>query len=123
MSHKRDNNQIALAGEFAVLSQLAAKGYTASMTLGKTKNIDILIHGPEANKYARMEVKTAVNNIRESRDFGKILAWSFMDVKHENLKDKDLFYCFVSLEIDRTPAQFRFFVVPSKIVADYVERA
>lgn len=122
MSQKRDNNQTALAGEFAVLSQLALHGFNAVMTLGNTKNIDILIYYPEKKKYARIEVKTANNKATNTGDFGKVLQWERMDVKHEHLKDKDLFYCFVSLNNDTTPAQFRFFVVPSRIVADYVKR-
>ena len=36
-----DKNTIALAGEFAVLSQLALHGYDANMTRGHTKNFDI----------------------------------------------------------------------------------
>ena len=37
------SNRTALAGEFAVLSQLALCGYDANMTLGNTKSVDILV--------------------------------------------------------------------------------
>jgi hypothetical protein len=43
-------NSVALAGEFAALSQLAIRGYNASMTLGNTKNIDILVFDPVTKK-------------------------------------------------------------------------
>jgi hypothetical protein len=36
-------NQVSLAGEFAVLSQLALRGFDANMTLGNTKGVDILV--------------------------------------------------------------------------------
>ena len=36
-------SQISLAGEFAVLSQLSLRGFDANLTLGNTKNVDILI--------------------------------------------------------------------------------
>ena len=124
MNTKRDNNQTSLAGEFAVLSQLAARGYVANMTLGNAKKIDILIYGPEKKKYAGMEVKTAVNKVKNSGLFGEVLEWGHMKVKHETLKDENLFYCFVSLADDKRHDKtcFRFFIVPSKVVARYVKR-
>ena len=51
-------NSVGLAGEFATLSQLALHGYDASMTLGNTKNIDILVFNPKTNKTRQVEVKT-----------------------------------------------------------------
>ena len=36
-----NNNQVSLAGEFAVLSQLFFRGFDASLTLGNTKGVDI----------------------------------------------------------------------------------
>jgi hypothetical protein len=42
-----DKNTIALAGELAVLSQLALHGYDANMTLGHTKGVDILVSDPK----------------------------------------------------------------------------
>ena len=46
-------NSVALAGEFAVLSQLTLRGYDASMTLGHTKNIDILVRHPDTGRVTR----------------------------------------------------------------------
>lgn len=106
-----DKNQKSLAGEFAVLSQLAMIGLNASMTLGRTKSIDILIHNPKTNKFFKMEVKTALKNNKnkhtKSKDFGKTFHWDFMNKKHEKIKDPDLFYCFVLLSDDIR--KFRFF--------------
>lgn len=119
-----DNNNVSLAGEFAVLSQLALRGYDANMTLGRTKGVDILVSNPTTGRMLKVEVKT---NYRSSRSaggnsavFGKFLSAWMMAAKHEELIDRDLFYCFVNISHDTK--QFRFFIVPSKIVAVYVRK-
>lgn len=38
--------------------------------------------------------------------------------KHETITDPDLFYCFVNIE--KEAHSFRFFIVPSQVVARYV---
>ena len=71
---KRDKNSVSLAGEFAVLSQLALQNLNASMTLGHTKGVDILISDPAKRMY-RLEVKTTCQNSKKdatrSKVFGK----------------------------------------------------
>jgi len=47
MTETRDKNTTSLAGEFAVLSQLALKGMVANMTLGHTKGVDRKDIGPD----------------------------------------------------------------------------
>ncbi len=44
--NRPNKNSFALAGEFAVLSELALRGYDANMTLGHTKGVDILVSNP-----------------------------------------------------------------------------
>ena len=56
---KPNPNSIALAGEFATLSQLALRGYDANLTLGNTKNVDILVSDPESGRMNKLEVKTS----------------------------------------------------------------
>ena len=93
------------------------------MTLGPTKGVDILVSDPRTDRMFRLEVKT--NHKKSSRSaggnsklFGKFFsAWMMRD-KHEQLKDPKLFYCFVNISSDTK--QFRFFIVPSHVVADYV---
>ena len=51
-------NSIALAGEFATLAQLALRGFDANLTLGNTKNVDILVSDPRSGKMYKLEVKT-----------------------------------------------------------------
>ena len=123
MTEKIPSNSVALAGEFAVLSQLALRGYDANLTLGHTKGVDILVSDPKTDRMFRLEVKTNHKSSRSaggsSKLFGKFFSAWIMGEKHEELKDPKLFYCFVNISADTK--QFRFFIVPSHIVADYVK--
>lgn len=112
-----DKTRIAIAGEFAVLSQLALNGYDANLTLGNTKSVDILVSNPNGEMY-RLEVKTNVSEVQNSKKYGSNFKW-MMQAKHENIKDEKLFYCFVNMNIDGTKS--RFFIVPSLVVATYVQ--
>ena len=38
-----EKTQIGLAGEYYVLAQLSARGFIATLTLGNTKGVDILV--------------------------------------------------------------------------------
>jgi hypothetical protein len=106
---KLDKNNISLAGEFAALAQLALNGFVANMTLGRAKGIDILVLNPDTDRMLKLEVKTSLKPLR----------W-MMNEKHENCSDADLFFCFVNVTSDNG---FRFFVVPSAVVADYLTRS
>jgi hypothetical protein len=106
-----------------VLSQLALRGYDANMTLGRTKGVDILVSDPSSSRMLRLEVKTNYRrSIRSaggnSRLLGKFVSAWMMGRKHEQMKDPNLFYCFVNIIEDTK--QFRFYIVPSAVVADYV---
>lgn len=112
-------NSVSLAGEFAVLSQLALRGYDANMTLGNTKGVDILLSDPIKGKMYKIEVKTNFGGKpSRSKMFGYTLNW-VMGEKHESINDPSLYYCFVNIE--RQTNLFRFFIVPSLIVATYVK--
>lgn len=121
---KLNNNSVALAGEFAVLSQLALRGYDANLTLGRTKSVDILVSDPRTGKMFKLEVKTNYRSSRSaggsSKLFGKYISAWIMNEKHERPSDLGLFYCFVN--IGQEGQAFRFFIVPCQIVAKYVER-
>lgn len=111
--------RISIAGEFAVLSQLALRGFDANMTLGNTKSVDILISNPKTGRMVRLEVKTSFGR-KPSRSnlFGHVLYW-MMSEKHETITDPNLYYCFVNIE--SSTSTIRYFIIPSKIVADYVK--
>lgn len=112
-------NQIGIAGEFAVLSQLALRGYDANMTLGNTKSVDILVSNPESKNLYKIEVKTHYDsNSYCSKDFGYIESHWRMQQKHETIEEPNLFYCFVSIAHDTN--HFNFYIIPSFIVAQFV---
>lgn len=108
-------NSVAIAGEFAVLSQLVLRGFDANMTLGHTKGVDILISDPNRNKMFKMEVKTHHGKF-SSRS--KTIGW-LMSEKHEKIVDENLYYCFVNIDI--STHIFKFYIVPSAVVAKYVK--
>ena len=117
-------NSVALAGEFATLSQLALHGFDANLTLGHTKHVDILVSDPRSGGMYKLEVKTSgYRNARgdadkRSRLFGHCYEW-MMSQKHEDITDPSLFYCFVNIT-GEAGTSFRFFIVPSAVVAEYV---
>jgi len=119
-----NNNLVSLAGEFAVLSQLALRGYDANLTLGRTKSVDILVSDTKTGRMLRLEVKTNYLSSRSaggsSKLFGKFVSAWIMNEKHEHISDAKLYYCFVN--IDKKGQTFRFFIVPNKIVAQYVQK-
>ncbi len=119
---KINPNSVSLAGEFAVLSQLALEGFNANMTLGHTKGVDILVSDPRNNKMYKLEVKTNLRKVRtepiHSRLWGEIVSTWIMSYKNESIIDPNLFYCFVNIEKETKKSNF--YVVPSNVVAKYI---
>jgi hypothetical protein len=114
-------NSVSLAGEFAALSRLALWGYDANMTLGRTKNVDILVSNPQTNQLYQLEVKTNLDRRKRppvSKMFGRFATDWIMHEKHESIARPELWYCFVTIGLESKIA--RFFIVPSAIVAKYV---
>ncbi len=120
---KLSSNSVSLAGEFAVLSELALRDVNANMTLGNTKNVDILVSNPRTKKMYRLEVKTSHGSARSkpsnSKLFGLAMYW-MMGEKHEKIEDENLLYCFVHIDSAKDGTKYRFFIVPNKVVAEYV---
>ena len=120
--HHPDKNSVALAGEFAVLSQLALRSLNPSMTLGHTKGVDILVSNPKTKKMCRVEVKTKYRDSDKqgtnSEIHGFVIGNWMMAKEHEKVSEPHLFYCFVMFLA--TEKRFRFFVLPSKVVASYL---
>jgi hypothetical protein len=120
--------RISLAGEFAVLSQLALRGKDANMTLGNTKGVDILVSDPVTGRMIKLEVKTNYreknkSEVTQSEVFGKFLSgksWilSEKNGEYNNKHDANLFYCFVNI-IKETNV-FKFYIVPAKVVSQYI---
>lgn len=114
-----DKTQTGLAGEYYALAQLTQRGLVATLTLGNTKGIDILVTNQDLNKLYKVEVKTSSTKPGKAKLFGDgvFLSWT-MSKKHEHADDSNLIYCFIKLrEVTELP---QFFIVPSKDVAEYV---
>jgi hypothetical protein len=92
------------------------------MTLGRTKGVDILVSDPNGARMIRLEVKTNYRSTRStggnSKVFGKFVSAWMMGTKHEQVRGPNLFYCFVN--ISEYTKQFRFYILPSAVVSDYV---
>ena len=93
------------------------------MTLGRTKGVDILVSNPANGEMYQLEVKTNFKNnpkkgIWKSEAWGNFLSGWIMNKKHENRISRTLFYCFVNISKDTN--LFKFYVVPSNVVAKYV---
>lgn len=114
-----EKTQIGLAGEYYVLAQLAQRGFVGALTLGHTKEVDILVSDSKYKTLFRIEVKTTIKKPLHESLFGKTAFYTWtMSQKHETIKNKRLVYCFVYLRgNDELPM---FFIVPSKKVAAYV---
>lgn len=115
-----DNAQKGLAGEFYTLAQLTHRGLVATLTLGNTKGVDILVTNQELNELYKVEVKSTVNKPGRARLFGdgKFFMWT-LSKKHEQLYDPKLIYCFLFFREPNLLPEF--FLVPSIDVAEYVK--
>ena len=110
-------NYVTLAGEFFVLGELALRRLDGTLTLGHTKEIDILVLNRETARTFKVEVKTSTKPRRTSSIFGAAYEW-MMDERHGRLEAPDLVYAFVRL--GREPEERTFFLVPSSDVAAYI---
>jgi len=99
-----------VAGEYFVAGELSHLGYIASITLRNTKGIDILVSNSNATRQVAIQVKTNQGTKPE---------W-VLNKKAEDFYSDNLYYVFVTLK--NTKERPDFYVVPSKVVADYVRR-
>lgn len=102
-----------IAGAHYVAAELSKLGYLATMTSRNTEGIDILASNRDGSKVVSLQIK-ASSNKQYTR------SW-ILSEKQENHYSKSLFYVFVDLNID-TEERPDFYIVPSKIVADYIKK-
>jgi len=110
-----DITQKGLTGEFYVLAQLTSRGFNASLTLGNTKGVDILVMNDNNNIGYKVEVKTSAK--KRGPKAKRPLSWILSKKNETNFSD-NLIYCFVQLfDSDTMP---KFFLVHSKVVSDFI---
>lgn len=113
-----DKAFIRSAGEHYVLARIAKElAIPAGLAPENTKDIDILAISPNCERPIRIQVKTRTEG--KSADEG----W-FMNKKHENIIDKDLFYVFVSLPAKWTDQnQPKTYIMPATEVAKILKKS
>ena len=97
-----------VAGEYFVAAELSRMGHIASITLRNTRGVDILCSNSDASKHVSIQVKT-------SKESGN--TW-ILNKKSEEYFSPNHFYVFVTLSGKEQP---KFFIVPSKIVANHTK--
>jgi hypothetical protein len=111
MTEKIPGVLTGVSGEYFVAAELSRRGYIASITLRNTKGVDILASNQDTSKSVGIQVKT---------NHGKRKAW-ILNQKAENYFEENLFYIFVNLK--GTNERPDFYIVPSKVVAEYIEKS
>ncbi|MBP9864215.1 hypothetical protein KBC54_02075 [Patescibacteria group bacterium] len=106
---KSQTSLVGASGEHFVLYRLLRMGYLAALAPQGAPNADIICTDVAGEKTAVIQVKTR-------RDIGADKGWH-MKSKHELLKSKKMFYCFVDYQKDEMLPP-TVFIVPSNVVAD-----
>lgn len=116
------SNHKNLAGEFYALSKLLLEGYDATLTLGNTKGVDILVYNPKTDKQFLVEVKTSTNGVnKKSRIWGKsFYHWHPLKFNKEQFRKKNLIFGFVNFDKKENNKASLWFV-PSKEVKNYIK--
>ena len=103
-----DKTLIGPAGEHLVLARLLSRGYLAAPAPRGTRKVDILVNFIDGGEPFLIQVKSTMTSARNG--------W-WLAQKHEDIRDQDLFYCFVDFQ----PEQPDVYVLPSITVADHVK--
>jgi hypothetical protein len=107
-NRNKDKSLVGAAGEHLVLARLLSRDLLASQAPRGTRKVDVLVNPLDGGKPRLIQVKTR-------SAIGTSLGWH-MGLKHESISEKDLFYCFVNLDLI-SPSVY---VIPSKVVAKVV---
>jgi len=105
----KDKQLIGAAGEHLVLSRLLARDLLASQAPRGTRKADILVNPLDGGRPLLIQVKTRTGKPAS-------LSWA-MSSKSEMINEKDLFYCFVNLDLINPSV----YVIPSKLVARVIK--
>lgn len=108
-------SSVGIAGAHFVAAEMSQRGFIATVTSRNTEGIDILASSADGSKTVSIQVKTSGAEQRERFTRSWILT-----KKHENIFSNNLFYVFVDLK--PTNEKPDFYVVPSKVVAEYIRK-
>ena len=108
MNKKVSSILVGVAGEYFVAAELSKLGYIASITLRNTRGIDIIATNEEGSNTVNIQVKTKSHKNK----------W-VMSEKNELVKDKNIFYVFVSLNDGFSRPDYH--ISPSSDVAKFIK--
>lgn len=106
-----DYNLIGAAGEHLVLSRLLSRGLLASQSPFNAFKADILVNPTDGSKSHLIQVKTRTGLDADD-------GWH-MNVKHETMKDENMFFCFVAYAQETS----NIYVIPAVKVATVVQES
>lgn len=109
MVDKKDKNLVGAAGEHLVLSRLLSEGILAAPAPRGARKADILVNYLDGKLPCLIQVKT-----RKGLDADS--GWH-MGEKHEEIKDEDLYYCFVAIDEGKNLV----YIIPATKVSEVVE--
>ena len=98
---------IGNSGEYFVAAELERRGFTAALPMSNAKDFDVLAISRETARKVAIQVKT---------EQGASGEW-ILSKKCEQIKDKDVYFVFVSLNGKAFPS---YYIVESSLVADNV---
>ena len=107
MTTPPDKTLIGPAGEHLVMSRLLQRGLLAAAAPRGVRKVDILVNFIDGGAPRLIQVKTTFTGARNG--------W-WLNKKHENLRDRDVYFCFV----DFKPSRPDVYVLRSETVADHV---
>lgn len=121
INRKIEDKFVRTSGKYSAILKLLQLRYTINLKILKYGHTQLLF-SPEpfnAEKSKELLINTlCYQDVMNSKDFGKTYGWMLKDY-NEKKKDDKLFYCFVFF--DYRKRNHRFFIVPSKIVAEYIK--
>jgi len=107
-------SHIGVAGAHFVAGELSQRGYVATLTARNTKGIDVLVSKLDGSRSVSIQVKTS-----SAKQRGNYTRSWWMGKKDENIFSDYLFYVFVDIKTSNEKPDY--YVVKSKVVAEYVK--
>jgi hypothetical protein len=108
---KTESSLVGIAGEYYVAAELSIRGFIAAVTLRNSRGLDIIASKSDGSKQISIQVKT---------NSGGAAKW-ILDKKAETFVSDSHYYVFVALKTKMQRPDF--YIVPSKIVGEYVANA
>ncbi|MGY0288674.1 MAG: hypothetical protein ACUX7D_08005 [Candidatus Methanodesulfokora washburnensis] len=104
---KLEKENLSMAGEYAVASEICRRNFYAQVTLGHQKKTDILVYNPDSGKEVRIEVKT-----KQGKEWPGI----------RGINDRQALLIFVDFENKRDTERPDFYVLTADDWQDFLKK-